>query len=129
MFFSRDPQSMSQFSIARRTGGPARLLICDPDPTARAAVRAALARRDSLDLIEATDIASALTHLADNPSIKLYLNRDHRGAFNAPQIIAHTSSHSMKFVRVGNDAGPSLFGADYGNLGRTPIRLFRWRAN
>lgn len=51
---------MSQFSLARRSSGPARLLICDPDPAVRAIVRAALARRDSLDMIEAADIASAL---------------------------------------------------------------------
>ncbi|UDQ91124.1 hypothetical protein LJE71_09075, partial [Xanthobacter autotrophicus] len=54
---------MSQFSIARRTGGPTRLLICDPDPTVRATVRAALARRDSLDMIEAADVAGALALL------------------------------------------------------------------
>ncbi len=51
---------MSQFSLARRSSGPARLLICDPDPAVRAIVRAALARRDSLDMIEAADIAAAL---------------------------------------------------------------------
>lgn len=51
---------MSQFSLARRSRGPARLLICDPDPAVRAIVRAALARRDSLDMIEAADIAAAL---------------------------------------------------------------------
>ena len=109
---------------ANPTGGWAEHVIQDNVETVTHFVGVADVDRDG-DL----DIASALTHLADNPSIKLYLNRDHRGAFNAPQIIAHTSSHSMKFVRVGNDAGPSLFGADYGNLGRTPIRLFRWRAN
>jgi hypothetical protein len=32
----------------------------------------------------------------------------------------------MKFVRVGNDAGLSLFGADYGSRPSTPVRLFRW---
>lgn len=74
------------------------------------------------------DVASALTHLGDSPAIKLFLNRDGKGTFGAPQIIAPTSSHSMKFVRVGSDAGLSLFGADYGNRGATPIRLFRWRA-
>ncbi len=63
MFFARDPHSMSQFSLARRTGAPARLLICDPDPALRATVRAALARRDSLDMIEAADIAGALALL------------------------------------------------------------------
>lgn len=82
-----------------------------------------------LDLDGDLDVASALTHLGDAPAIKLFVNRDGKGSFGAPQIIARTSSHSMKLVRVGGDAGPSLFGADYGNLGATPIRLFRWRAN
>lgn len=54
---------MSQFSLARRTGGPARLLICDADPAIRKAVRAALARRDSLDMIEADDVTAALALL------------------------------------------------------------------
>lgn len=54
---------MSQFSLARRSGGPARLLICDPDPAVRATVRAALARRDSLDMVEAADITAALALL------------------------------------------------------------------
>jgi hypothetical protein len=82
-----------------------------------------------LDLDGDLDVASALTHLGDKPTIKLFLNQDGKGSFGAPQIIAKTSSHSMKFVRVGSDKGLSLFGADYGNRGQTPIRLFRWRAN
>lgn len=82
-----------------------------------------------LDLDGDLDVASALTHLGDSPAIKLFVNRDGKGTFGAPQIIARMSSHSMKFVRVGTDRGLSLFGADYGTAGPTPIRLFRWRAN
>jgi hypothetical protein len=75
------------------------------------------------------DVATALTHLGDNPKIKLFLNLDGRGSFSSPQIIANTSSHSMKLVRVKGDRGTSLFGADYGIRGPTPVRLFRWREN
>jgi hypothetical protein len=74
------------------------------------------------------DVFSALTEKAANPQIKLHLNTDGAGTFaNPPLIIANMSSHSMKFVRVGNDAGLSLFGADYDNFPTTPIRLFRWQ--
>ena len=79
------------------------------------------------DLDGDLDVFSALTHLGDSPKIKLFVNRDGKGGFGAPRILAYTSSHSMKFLRVGQDAGLSLFGADYGNQGRTPIRLLRWR--
>ncbi len=78
-----------------------------------------------IDLDGDLDIATALTQKAADPQIKLYLNND--GGFAKPRVIASLSSHSMKFVRVGSDAGPSLFGADYDTPIRTPVRLFRWR--
>lgn len=81
------------------------------------------------DLDGDLDVFSALTHLGDSPKVKLFVNRDGKGDFGAPRILAYTSSHSMKFLRVGQDAGLSLFGADYGNAGATAIRLFRWRAD
>jgi hypothetical protein len=81
------------------------------------------------DLDGDLDVASALTHLANTPEIKLHLNSDGAGDFRPPQIIAAVSSHSMKLVRVGDDAGFSLFGADYADPVRTPVRLFRWTPN
>ena len=83
-----------------------------------------------LDLDGDLDVATALTQKAANPQIKLHLNTDGKGAFaNPPTIIANASSHSMKFVRVGTDAGLSLFGADYATPTRTPVMLYRWTAD
>jgi hypothetical protein len=83
-----------------------------------------------LDLDGDLDVATALTQKAANPQIKLHVNTDGKGTFaNAPTIIANASSHSMKFVRVGSDAGLSLFGADYANPIRTPVMLYRWTAD
>lgn len=82
-----------------------------------------------LDLDGDLDVASALTQKADAPRIKIHLNRNGTGNFDAPRVIARTSSHSMKFVRVGSDRGFSLFGADYDDRGSTPVRLFRWQRN
>jgi hypothetical protein len=82
-----------------------------------------------LDVDGDFDVASALTQKAANPQIKFHVNSDGRGTFaNPPTIIANTSSHSMKFVRVGSDAGLSLFGADYDTPIRTPVMLYRWAA-
>ena len=80
-----------------------------------------------LDLDGDLDVASALTQKALSPQIKLHLNRNGTGQFAPPVIIDRRSSHSMKFVRVGSDAGLSLFGADYDTPVRTPVRLYRWR--
>ena len=80
-----------------------------------------------LDLDGDLDVASALTQKALNPQIKLHLNRNGTGQFGDPIVIDRRSSHSMKFVRVGSDAGLSLFGADYDTPGRTTVRLYRWR--
>jgi hypothetical protein len=79
-----------------------------------------------LDLDGDLDVASATDQLSDVPKLKVHINTNGAGTSWRLQIIANTSSHSMKFVRVGNDAGPSLFGADYGEPQRTPVRLFRW---
>lgn len=51
---------MSGSNLTRRPPGPARLLICDADPAVRRAMRAALARRDALDVIEAETLRDAL---------------------------------------------------------------------
>jgi hypothetical protein len=83
-----------------------------------------------LDLDGDLDVASALHEKAANPQIKFHVNGDGRGTFvNPPTIIANASSHSMKFVRVGSDAGLSLFGADYDRPSRTPVMLYRWTAD
>ncbi len=82
------------------------------------------------DLDGDLDVVTALTQKAANPQIKLHVNTDGRGSFaNPPTIIANASSHSMKLVRVGSDAGPSLFGADYDTPNRTPVMLYRWTAD
>ena len=80
-----------------------------------------------IDLDGDLDVATALTEKARNPQIKVHLNTNGAGQFAKPWIIAERSSHSMKFVRVGSDAGLSLFGADYDTPIRTPVRLYRWR--
>ena len=80
-----------------------------------------------LDLDGDLDVASALTQRAANPQIKFHVNSDGRGTFTSPPIIIdNASSHSMKFVQVGDDAGESLFGADYDTPVRTRIMLYRW---
>ena len=83
-----------------------------------------------LDLDGDLDVASALTQKAAVPQIKFHVNSDGRGTFISPPIlIANTSSHSMKFVRVGSDPGLSLFGADYDTPIQTPVMLYRWTAD
>lgn len=67
------------------------------------------------------DVATAMMQQGTNPKIKLYANRG--GAFGAPEIIAATSSHSMKILEV--NGRKALVGADWNRSPVTPVRLFR----
>ena len=58
--------------------------------------------------------------------MKLFYNTDGTGKFGPENIIANTSSHSMKIVDLDNNGLKSLYGADYGNKVTTPIKL--WKA-
>ena len=72
------------------------------------------------------DVATAMTHVGTNPKVKLFYNTDGAGKFGPENIIANTSSHSMKIVDLDNNGLKSLYGADYGNKMTTPIKL--WKA-
>ena len=72
-----------------------------------------------------SDVASAMMQQGRNPKIKVYYNRNGRGDFGPPTIVANTSSHSMKIIDVNNSGWPSLFGADWKNSPETPIKLWR----
>ena len=71
------------------------------------------------------DIVTAMDQLGKNPKIKVYYNRTGNGAFGAPSIVANTSSHSMKIVKV--NGFNSLYGADYNDTGRTSVDLWIFR--
>lgn len=71
------------------------------------------------------DIATAKMQQAKTgPEIRLYLNRDGKGLAWAPQLLARTSSHSMRVVDVEGNGVPSLFGANWNDTPTTEIHLF-----
>jgi FG-GAP-like repeat len=70
------------------------------------------------------DLATAMMQQGKEPRITIYLN-DGGGRSWTKQIVADTSSHSMKVIDIDNDGTPSLFGANWNDRPSTIIKLWK----
>jgi hypothetical protein len=70
------------------------------------------------------DIATAMMQQGKGPCIAVYLNNGGARLWTR-QIVAHTSSHSMKPVDLDGTGDWSLFGANWNDRPATEIQLWR----